>query len=87
MNDLERQILDELLAYEDTVRRLPTMNPKPDLLAVFNRLDGLTAQLPRGTDPNLLHFLHKKSYEKARLWLQSRHEEIARGGCDGEKKV
>ncbi len=84
MNDLERQILDELLGYEDTVRRLPTMNPKPDLLAVFNRLDGLTAQLPRGTDPNLLHFLHKKSYEKARLWLQSRHEEIARGGCDGK---
>ena len=87
MNDLERQILDELLAYEDTVRRLPTMNPKPDLLAVFNRLDGLTAQLPRGTDPNLLHFLHKKSYEKARLWLQSRHEEIARGGCDGLRKA
>jgi hypothetical protein len=84
MIDLERQILDELLAYEETVRLLPTMDPKPDLLAIFQRLDDLTANLPRGTDPNLLHFLHKKSYEKARLWLQQRHAEIARGGCDAK---
>ena len=86
MNDLEHQILEEIQGYEDLVRRLPTMNLKPDLMAIFRRLDDLTAQLPRGTDPNLLHFMHKKSYEKARLWLQERHSEIARGGCDGPKK-
>ena len=84
MTALEQQLLDELLAYEDTVRRLPTLNPKPSLLAIFEKLDDLTAQLPRGTSPDLLHFLHKKSYEKARLWLQERREEIARGGCDGK---
>lgn len=85
MNDIERRLLDELLHYEDTVRRLPSLQPKPDLLAIFRRLDDLTVRLPRGTDPDLLHFLHKKSYEKARLWLQERHAEIARGGCDGTK--
>lgn len=84
MNSLERQILEEIQVYEDMVRRLPTMNPKPDLMAIFQRLDEMTARLPRGTDPNLLHFMHKKSYEKARLWLQERHAEIARGGCDGK---
>ena len=84
MNDLEHQILEEIQGYEDLVRRLPTMNPKPDLMAVFQRLDEMTARLPRGTDPNLLHFMHKKSYEKARLWLEEHHSEIARGGCDGK---
>jgi hypothetical protein len=83
MTPLEQQLLDELLAYEDTVRRLPALNPKPSLLAIFEKLDGMTAQLPRGTSPDLLHFLHKKSYEKARMWLQDRRDEIARGGCDG----
>jgi hypothetical protein len=29
----------------------------------------------------LLHYLHRKSYEKARLWLEDRDAENARGGC------
>ena len=43
--------------------------PKPDLMAIFGRLDALTASLPRGTSPDLLHYL-PKSYQKARLFLQ-----------------
>ena len=35
----------------------------------------------RETAPDLLHYLQKKSYEKARLWLESRHPEIQKGGC------
>jgi hypothetical protein len=50
-------------------------------MAHFNRLDELTAQLPGDTDGELLHYLHKKSYEKARLFLEGRHAEIQKGGC------
>jgi hypothetical protein len=28
-----------------------------------------------------LHYLRKKSYEKARLWLEGRDAENARGNC------
>jgi hypothetical protein len=41
----------------------------------------LMRQLPRDADPNLLHHLHKKSYEKARLLLEGRGVENARGSC------
>jgi len=41
----------------------------------------LTNQLPPDTDPNLLHYLHRKSYEKARLLLQGRDTENAQGSC------
>jgi hypothetical protein len=29
--------------------------------------------MPRDSDPNLLHYLHRKSYEKARLFLLEKH--------------
>jgi len=35
----------------------------------------------RGTDPQLLHYLQKKSYEKARLFLQGRDAENVQGSC------
>ena len=60
---------------------MPSANPKPDLLPLFARLEELTRQLPPNTDPNLLHYLHKKSYEKARLWLEGRGANNARGNC------
>ncbi len=60
---------------------MATARPKPDLLPLFARLDALTAQLPRQTDPTLLHYLHKKSYEKARLFLQGRESENQLGNC------
>jgi len=63
------------------VKSLRTANPKPDLQAIFNRLERLTDELPPNADPNLLHYLHKKSYEKARLFLEGRDAENARGGC------
>lgn len=81
MTDLEKQILQSLLDLDEAIRSMPTANPKPDLLAHFNRLDALTNDLPRTMSPNLLHYLHKKSYEKARLFLQERFDEIQKGGC------
>jgi hypothetical protein len=81
MTDLEKNILQTLLDLESTVRSMPTANPKPNLLPVFARLDHLTGQLPKNTAPDLLHYLHKKSYEKARLFLQGRDAENAQGQC------
>jgi len=44
-------------------------------------LDELTRKLPPNADPGLLHYLHKKSYEKARLFLEGRDAENQLGNC------
>jgi len=80
-SSLDRQLLAALVQLDETVKALATANPKPDLLPLFQRIDELAAQLPAGTDPTLLHYLHKKSYEKARLYLQGREAENQRGNC------
>ena len=78
MTDTEQAILDTLLELEDAVGRV-NAEPKPDLVGLFSRLDELTAQLPRGTSPDLLHYMHKKSFQKARLFLQGQDPE--QGDC------
>jgi hypothetical protein len=77
----EKELLSVLIHLADTVQSMPMANPKPNLLPIFARLDELTAQLPRQTDPTLLHYLHKRSYEKARLFLQGRDAENQVGNC------
>lgn len=75
---LEQQLFSALMQLDATVKTMATAIPKPNLLPIFTQIDELTQQLPRNTDPTLLHYLHKKSYEKARLYLQ---------GCDAENQV
>ena len=84
MSETERTILQSLVELDTTVKAMPTANPKPSLLPIFSRLDELTRQLPKDASPNLLHYLHKKSYEKARLWLEGRDVENSRGNCLGD---
>ena len=81
MTETEKQILDALLELEQKVRSMPGALAKPDLLSSFATIDELTRQLPRETSPTLLHYLHKKSYEKARLFLQGCDEENTQGNC------
>ena len=81
MSTVEQALLQSLLDLEEIIRTLPTAQPKPSLLPYFERLDQLTAQLPPGTDPQLLHYLRKKSYEKARFYLQGRDAENQAGSC------
>lgn len=80
-NVLQKNLLDALIELENTVKAMPTANPKPSLMPIFKRLDDLTKQMPGDTDPALLHYLHKKSYEKARLYLQGRDAENQAGNC------
>ncbi|MBI1841450.1 MAG: hypothetical protein HYR88_11445 [Verrucomicrobia bacterium] len=81
MPDPAGQILETLLELERAVASMPTANPKPNLIPLFARIDELTARLPAGTDPSLLHYLHKRSYEKARLFLEGKDAENQEGNC------
>jgi hypothetical protein len=81
MTAMEQAILDTLVELDRQVKAMPAANPKPSLLPVFSRLEELTRQLPPETSPDLLHYLRKKSYEKARLFLEGRDAENAAGNC------
>jgi hypothetical protein len=81
MTETERDILNALTELEAAARSMRTADPKPDLRPLFARLDELTNRLPKDTEPDLLHYLRRKSYEKARLWLEGRGGENARGSC------
>lgn len=79
MNETENKILSALADLDEAVKKMAAANPKPNLLPLFERIDRLTEELPRTTDPELLHFLTRKSYEKARARLEGRA--AARGSC------
>ena len=76
---LERDLLNTLLELDTAVKAMP--NPKLNLLRLFSRIEELAKQLPRDTNPRLLHYLRKKSYQKARLFLQGLDAENATGNC------
>jgi hypothetical protein len=78
---VEQQLLKALDQLAKDIRAMAAANPKPSLLPRFARIDELANQLPRDTDPVLLHYLRQKSYEKARLFLRGRDEENLRGRC------
>lgn len=78
---MEKNLLNALIELESAVKSMSVAKPKPNLMPLFNRLDELTKQMPRDTDPALLHYLHKKSYEKARLYLEGRDGENQMGSC------
>jgi hypothetical protein len=78
---IEINLLDALVELDEAVKSMSTANPKLNLLPIFSRIDELTKQLPRNADPTLLHYLHKKSYEKARLFLLDRDGENQIGNC------
>jgi hypothetical protein len=72
MTDLQKNILAALIELENTVKGMAQTQPKPDLQPLFTQLEELTRQLPKTTDADLLHYLHRKSYQKARLYLEGR---------------
>ena len=81
MTETEQSLLEQLRELEaDVVRQ-----PRPDLRPRLVELDRLTRELPAEADPELRHFLQRRSYEKARLFLEDRSNEIPRGGCTRTK--
>lgn len=72
MIPIEKNILETLNELDRTVKGMAAAQPKPDLQPLFARLGELERQLPKDADPNLRHYLQRKSYEKARLLLAGR---------------
>ena len=72
MTAIEDQILRALLDLEHAVAQMASANPKPDLQPKLARLDELAAQLPADAPRDLRHYLQRKSYQKARMFLQER---------------
>lgn len=81
MSSVETEILATLRELQRAAVGPRTGQDRPNLLDIFARLEDLTRQLPKDSDPNLLHYLHRKSYEKARLWLEERQAENRQGNC------
>lgn len=80
MTALESEILEALVRLENVATGGTTGQPE-SVLPIVKRLSELTHALPLGTSPDLLHYLHKRSYEKARFWLQGRDAENSQGNC------
>ena len=72
MTDMEHEILDTLLELEQNADRMASSKLKPDLRPLFARLDKLASQLPADAPADLRHYLQRKSYQKARAFLQER---------------
>jgi hypothetical protein len=81
VNDIERGLWQTLLELDRRVKTLSASGGQPGLQPLFAELDDLTRRLPPQTAPELLHYLHKKSYTKARLFLEGRDAENAAGNC------
>jgi hypothetical protein len=81
MNSVEHDILKALNELDAAVKTMSTAQPKPNLLPIFERLDALARQLPRRENPDLSHYLAKKSYEKARLLLAGEADKNTKGTC------
>jgi hypothetical protein len=78
---IEEAILRTLIELQQAVQAGATAEARPPLQPFFRRLDELEHQLPADADPTLRHYLQRKSYEKARLWLEGRDAENAAGAC------
>ncbi len=81
VTDLEHEIHSALVELETGVAAMRTASPKPNLMPIFTRIEELAQQLPSSTPRDLLHYLQKKSYQKARLFLEGRNKENKRGSC------
>ena len=81
MNTIESRLLAALGALNACVGPRPAGSPPPDVRPHLAELDRLTRELPSHADPELLHYLHRRSYDKARLYLEGRMAEIQKGGC------
>lgn len=79
ISHIEHAIFEALKELDAAVQQMA--KAKPNLLPIFERIDALARQLPKGTNPDLQHYLAKKSYEKARLLLAGQDAENARGTC------
>ena len=84
MKAIEQAILEALQELEGAAAARGVVGgaaAKVPILPILERIDRLAGELPSDAPGDLRHYLQRKSYEKARLFLQDRGEENARGNC------
>jgi hypothetical protein len=74
MNAVEHELLEALVRLERVVGT-GAPGPKPGLAEALQGIQDTARRLPPGTSGELLHYLGKRSYEKARLWLEGKDPE------------
>jgi hypothetical protein len=79
VNVPETELLAALRALETAVASARGPGPAADVRPLLHRLDELARALPPDASPDLRHYLHKRSYEKARRWLEGQDPEA--GAC------
>ncbi|MBM3822761.1 MAG: hypothetical protein FJ404_07745 [Verrucomicrobia bacterium] len=81
MTTAENELLEALLELERSIQPSGSAGANVSFQALFARIDEAGAKLGPGIDPALRHYLQKKSYQKARMFLQGREAENQRGPC------
>lgn len=76
---VEQKLLVSLRELEVVVGRIASGAAGESVLPQVRRIADLRRELPSDTDPRLLHFLAKNSYEKARLFLEGQGDGIPDG--------
>jgi len=81
MPSMDAALVAALTALEQAARARAAGDLSADVRPPLAELDRLTNALPADADPELAHYLRRRSYEKARLFLEGRVGGIEKGGC------
>lgn len=71
-DELAEALRERLKIIDDDESRRDEQRHMARLQGVSRRIDALEAALPRPVDPQLAHFLQRKSYDKALALLENR---------------
>ncbi|HME88952.1 MAG TPA: hypothetical protein VKE30_07065 [Chthoniobacterales bacterium] len=71
-SDLSAALRERLAIIRDENSRRDPEKHVARLSAISEKIDNLAAALPRPIDPQLAHFLQRKSYDKALEYLEGR---------------
>ena len=72
MSELANALRERLAIIRDEDSRRDPEKHTARLCAVSEKIDNLAAALPKPIDPQLAHFLQRKSYDKALAVLEGR---------------
>ena len=70
--DLREALRERLAIIQDEESRRDTERHMDRLSAISEKIDKLQAALPRPIDPQLAHYLQRRSYDKALEFLEER---------------
>ena len=72
ISDLAQALRERLALISDEESRRDTETHMRRLSAISEKIDKLHAALPRPIDPQLAHYLQRRSYDKALEFLEQR---------------